>query len=32
VKERAPIWKQEFGPDGTRWVNLPDEPTPPRSG
>ena len=23
VKERAPIWKQEFGPDGTRWVNLP---------
>jgi MoaE-MoaD fusion protein len=25
VKERAPIWKQEFGPDGTRWVNLPDE-------
>lgn len=32
VKERAPIWKQEFGPDGTRWVNLPDEPTPPRTG
>ena len=32
VKERAPIWKQEFGPDGTRWVNLPVEPTPPRSG
>jgi MoaE-MoaD fusion protein len=32
VKERASIWKQEFGPDGTRWVNLPDEPTPPRSG
>ena len=23
LKERAPIWKQEFGPDGTRWVNLP---------
>lgn len=23
VKERALIWKQEFGPDGTRWVNLP---------
>jgi molybdopterin synthase catalytic subunit len=38
VKERAPIWKQEFGPDGTRWVNLPTEParsqadsTPPPS-
>ncbi len=30
LKERAPIWKQEFGPDGTRWVNLPQEdPTPP---
>jgi molybdopterin synthase catalytic subunit len=29
VKERAPIWKQEFGPDGTRWVNLPEESTPP---
>jgi molybdopterin synthase catalytic subunit len=26
VKERAPIWKQEFGPDGTRWINLPAEP------
>ena len=26
VKERAPIWKQEFGPDGTRWVNLPADP------
>lgn len=32
VKERAPIWKQEFGPDGTRWINLPAEPTPPRAG
>jgi molybdopterin synthase catalytic subunit len=32
LKERAPIWKQEFGPDGTRWVNLPAEPTPPRAG
>jgi molybdopterin synthase catalytic subunit len=32
VKDRAPIWKQEFGPDGTRWVNLPAEPTPPRAG
>ncbi len=30
VKDRAPIWKQEFGPDGTRWVNLPAEPSPPR--
>jgi molybdopterin synthase catalytic subunit len=30
VKERALIWKQEFGPDGTRWVNLPEPaPTPP---
>ena len=30
LKERAPIWKQEFGPDGSRWVNLPSEgPTPP---
>jgi molybdopterin synthase catalytic subunit len=30
LKERAPIWKQELGPDGTRWVNLPQEdPTPP---
>lgn len=30
LKERAPIWKQEFGPDGTRWVNLPaGDPTPP---
>ncbi|MGH2792801.1 MAG: molybdenum cofactor biosynthesis protein [Actinomycetota bacterium] len=28
LKERAPIWKQEFGPDGTRWVNL-EEPSPP---
>ena len=28
LKERAPIWKQEFGPDGTRWVNL-ENPTPP---
>ena len=26
VKDRAPIWKQEFGPDGTRWVNLPAAP------
>lgn len=26
VKERAPIWKQEFGPDGTRWINLPGLP------
>jgi len=32
VKDRAPIWKQEFGPDGTRWVNLPDEPSPPPAG
>ena len=32
VKERAPIWKQEFGPDGTRWVNLPAAPTPPPGG
>jgi len=32
VKDRAPIWKQEFGPDGTRWVNLPDEPIPPPGG
>jgi len=31
VKERAPIWKQEFGPDGTRWVNLEAEPTPPHA-
>jgi MoaE-MoaD fusion protein len=34
VKERALIWKHEFGPDGTRWVNLPTESeagsTPPR--
>ncbi|MGH2726628.1 MAG: molybdenum cofactor biosynthesis protein [Actinomycetota bacterium] len=29
LKERAPIWKQEFGPDGTRWVNLSEAPTPP---
>ncbi len=30
LKERAPIWKQEFGPDGTRWVNLPaEDPTAP---
>jgi len=30
LKERASIWKQEFGPDGTRWINLPSEdPTPP---
>ncbi len=30
VKARATIWKQEFGPDGTRWVNLPGPaPTPP---
>lgn len=30
VKERATIWKQEFGRDGTRWVNLPEpDPTPP---
>jgi MoaE-MoaD fusion protein len=32
VKDRAPIWKQEFGPDGTRWVNLPGEPSPPPAG
>ena len=32
VKDRAPIWKQEFGPDGTRWVNLPDEANPPPAG
>ena len=34
VKERAAIWKQEFGPDGTRWVNLPVDPaeaTPPQA-
>ena len=31
VKDRAPIWKQEFGPDGTRWVNLPEEPSRPQS-
>ena len=30
VKDRAPIWKQEFGPDGTRWVNLPEEPSRPQ--
>ena len=30
VKERALIWKQEFGPDGTRWVNLP-ETSPPQA-
>jgi len=31
VKERAPIWKQEFGPDGTRWINLeaPEASNPP---
>ena len=31
VKERAPIWKQEFGPDGTRWINLeaPGASSPP---
>lgn len=30
LKERAPIWKQEFGPDGTRWINLSaDDPTTP---
>lgn len=30
VKERALVWKQEFGPDGTRWVNLPEPaPSPP---
>ena len=23
VKDNAPIWKQEFGPDGSRWINLP---------
>jgi molybdopterin synthase catalytic subunit len=28
VKERAPVWKQEFGPDGTRWINLPAGPGP----
>lgn len=27
LKERAPIWKQEFGPDGTRWVNLETGPS-----
>ena len=33
VKERAPIWKQEFGPGGTRWVNLetPAGSTPPQA-
>jgi molybdopterin synthase catalytic subunit len=32
VKERATIWKQEFGPDGTRWINLPEPaPTPPQA-
>ena len=32
VKERATIWKQEFGPDGTRWVNLPEPaPIPPQA-
>ncbi len=30
LKERAPIWKQEFGPDGTRWVNLEEDPTSPQ--
>lgn len=30
VKERAQIWKQEFGPDGTRWVNLPEPAPTPR--
>lgn len=28
VKDRAAIWKQEFGPDGTRWVNLPEPSSP----
>jgi molybdopterin synthase catalytic subunit len=33
VKDRAPTWKQEFGPDGTRWINLPEaDSTPPRAG
>ena len=32
LKERAPIWKQEFGPDGTRWVNLPAERPTPQPG
>ena len=34
VKDRAAIWKQEFGPDGTRWVNLAADQagtTPPQA-
>jgi molybdopterin synthase catalytic subunit len=39
LKRRVPIWKQEYGPDGTHWVDgvLPtpessDETTFPRGG
>jgi molybdopterin synthase catalytic subunit len=32
LKERAPIWKRESGPDGSWWVEGPDAPAPARTG
>ncbi len=37
IKERVPIWKKEYGPDGSHWVGWdqtgPDaEPEPPKNG
>lgn len=29
VKETAPIWKKEFGPDGTEWVGWQSDRTDP---